>query len=94
MSLASISLKLHAYERKSRVVKVPKEERHWKEVTPEMMSDEERVGDKYVRHPPSFRSEKVSKFIEKLDSRLVKKGVNANSFGSCSGFPKKFTITI
>ena len=68
-NVISISLKLQAYERRSRVVKGPKEERHWKEVTPEMTSDEERVGDKYVRHPPSFRSEKVSKFIEMLDSR-------------------------
>ena len=57
MSLV-FSLKVQACERRSQVVKGPKEERNWKEVTPEMKSDEERVGDKYVCHPPSFRSEK------------------------------------
>jgi hypothetical protein len=35
-----------------------------------MMSDEERVGDKYIRHPPSYRSDMLSCFIEKLESRL------------------------
>ena len=35
-------------------MKGTKEERHWKEVTPEMMSDQERVGEEYVRHPPPF----------------------------------------
>lgn len=37
-----------------------------------MMSDEEKVGDKYVCHPPSYRSEKLHKFIERLDNRLEK----------------------
>ena len=37
-----------------------------------MMSDEERVGDKYVRHPPSYRSDRFNRFLEKLDSRLEK----------------------
>ena len=34
-----------------------------------MMSDEERVGDIYVRHSPSYRSEKFHKFLMKLDER-------------------------
>ena len=37
-----------------------------------MMSDEEKVGDKYVRHPPSYRSERLHRFIQKLDSRLAR----------------------
>ena len=74
------------------MVKGPKEERLWKEITPEMMSDKERVGDKYVRHPPSFRSEKVSKFIEKLDSRLVKKGVNATRLARVVGSPRSLPL--
>ena len=28
----------------------------WADVTPEMMSDEERDEEIYVRHPPSYRS--------------------------------------
>ena len=37
-----------------------------------MMSDEEKVGETYVRHQPSFRSERLNKFINKLDERLEK----------------------
>ena len=32
-------------------------------ITPEMMSDEEKVGDKWIRRPPSYRSEQFTKFI-------------------------------
>lgn len=35
-----------------------------------MMSDEEKVGDTYVRHPPAYRSERLNRFIQKLDSCL------------------------
>lgn len=35
-----------------------------------MLSDEEKVGDTYVRHQPSFRSERLNKFIQKLDERI------------------------
>ena len=34
-----------------------------------MMSDEEKVGEKLIRHPPSHRSELFTKFIRKLDNR-------------------------
>ena len=33
------------------------------------MSDEERAGEKWVRHRPSYRSDLFNKFIETLDSR-------------------------
>ena len=46
----------------------------------EMMSDEEKVGDKWIRHPPSYRSELFSRFIEKLDSRA--------SDTNCVRFPR------
>ena len=36
-----------------------------------MMSDEEKIGDKWIRHPPSYRSELFSKFIRKLDNRCL-----------------------
>lgn len=45
--------------------------KYWSEVTPDMMSDEEKIDDSYVRHPPSFRSERFNKFIQKLDDRLA-----------------------
>ena len=35
-----------------------------------MMSDEEKVGDNYIRHQPSFRSERLNRFILKLDHCL------------------------
>ena len=35
-----------------------------------MMSDEEKSGESYVRHQPSYRSERFNKFIQKLDERL------------------------
>ena len=37
-----------------------------------MMSDEEEQGEVYIRHPPSYRSDILSSFIEKLDSRCSK----------------------
>lgn len=37
-----------------------------------MMSDEEKAGDVYIRHPPSYRSELVYNFIAKLESRCDK----------------------
>ena len=43
-----------------------------------MMSDEELQGDIYIRHPPSYRSEILSKFIEKLDSRAAKSNDSAH----------------
>ena len=46
-----------------------KEQSHWKDVTADMMSGEERVGDIYVCQPPSYRSEKFHKFLMKLDER-------------------------
>ena len=49
---------------------IRKERKYWGEVTPDMMSDEEKVGDKYIRHPPSYRSDRLNRFIQKLDSRL------------------------
>lgn len=42
-----------------------------------MMSDEEKQGDVYIRHPPSYRSSTLTKFIEKLDSRS--EGKNSKS---------------
>ncbi len=50
------------------MVKGEKESKRWNELTPEMMSEEEKNEDKFVRHPPSFRSAK-----RKLERRLERK---------------------
>ena len=34
-----------------------------------MMSDEERAGEKWVRHRPSYRSDLFNRFIDKLDGQ-------------------------
>ena len=47
---------------------------YWNDITPDMMSEEDRVEDKYIRHPPCYRSGSVQKFVDKLDSRLQKRG--------------------
>ena len=47
-----------------------KQKKYWAEVTADMISDEENVGDKYILYPPSYRSERLTRFIHKLDSRL------------------------
>ena len=70
------------------MVKGSKEAKYWSDITPEMMSDEDRVEDKYVRHPPSFRSDKVSRFIHKLDSRLNRKGSDKARFVRVMGSPR------
>lgn len=60
-----------------------KEASYWCDVTAEMMSDEEKVGDSYVRHPPSYRSKKITEFIHVLDCRAeVKGGAHPRVLGS------------
>ena len=66
-----------------------KEQFHWKDVTADMMSDEERVGDIYVRHPPSYRSEKFHKFLMKLDEREDTKSNCRARFKRQEGFMVK-----
>ena len=44
----------------------------WADISPDMMSDEE-FDDKqriYIRHPPSYRSTILNKFVAKLDLRV------------------------
>ena len=63
---------LQSYERRSRAIKVSseKEMKYWGQFTPDMMSDEEKVGDQYICHLPSYRSDKLHKFIQRLDNWL------------------------
>lgn len=46
--------------------------KYWQDVSPCMMSDEEKCDEGYIRHPPSYRSELFNKFIAKLESRCDK----------------------
>ncbi len=55
------------------MVKGEKERKKWNELIPEMMSEEEKNEDKFVRHPPSFCLAKVKQFIGKLERRLDRK---------------------
>lgn len=43
----------------------------WADISPDMMSDEEFDENEktYIRHPPSYRSEILNKFIARLDAR-------------------------
>ena len=59
-----------SYECRGRVVKDGKEAQLWSEVSPEMMSDEEREGEGYVCHQPHYRSRSLNSFIKKLDSTI------------------------
>ena len=40
------------------------------DVAPEIMSEEEKDGEVYIRHPPAYRSNSLNRFISKLDHRL------------------------
>ena len=65
-------ISFQSYERRGKKVKGEKESKYWQDVLPCMMSDEEERGDEYIRHPPVYRSEVLSSFISKLDSRCDK----------------------
>ena len=57
------------YERRAKQVR-DREQDYWKDVTPDMMSDEEKQGDVFIHHQPSYRS---TKFLNKLDQRAAAK---------------------
>ena len=56
-------------------------------MTVEMMSDEEKVGDTWVRHRPSYRSDLFNHFLDKLDSRASDK--NRARFPRDVGSPRE-----
>ena len=61
----------------------------WKNVTAEMMSDEEKCDDTYVRHQPEYRSEKFTSFLNKLDERCSKKQTSHARYKRSIGSPSK-----
>lgn len=60
---------MQSYERRSKAIKKTSE-RQKKHCTADMMSDEEKVGDRHVCPPPNYRSERLNRFIQKLDEGL------------------------
>ena len=44
----------------------------WASITPDMMSDEEKRGTKYIRHQPCYQSDRFNAFMQKLDERYEK----------------------
>ena len=54
-----------------------------------MMSEEEEDGGSYIRHPPSYRSKALNKFIDKLDQRLQSKLVKHPRLERRPGSPRK-----
>lgn len=62
---------MQIYERRAKSVKA-KEMPLWQQITADMMSDEEKRGDLFVRRQPSYRSEKLNSFLSKLDHRFEK----------------------
>ncbi len=53
-----------------KVVKEGRETELWSQVRPEMMSEEEEENGVFVRRPPSYRSDSLNTFIDKLEYRL------------------------
>ena len=45
---------LQSYERRSKAIRGQKEQKYWGAVTVEMISDEEREGEKWIRHRPLY----------------------------------------
>ncbi|CAI8031455.1 hypothetical protein GBAR_LOCUS17848 [Geodia barretti] len=64
------------YERRTRTVKA-KEAKNWKFITPDMMSEEEEEGGSFIRHKPSWRSNTLNRFLEKLERRFKEKHPNS-----------------
>ena len=52
-----------AFDRRSKFVKKGKEAKFWNDVTVDMMSDEEKRGELYVRHQPTYRSNTLNSEI-------------------------------
>ena len=78
-----------SYERRSKFVKKGKETKLWEFVTPDLMPDEEKRDETYVRHQPEYQSEKFNLFLNKLDMRSTKKQTNHSRFKRSIGTPMK-----
>ena len=75
------------FDRRSKFIKTAKEAKYWKDVTVEMMSDEEKRNEVYVRHQPTYRSDTLNAFIKKLDERSAE--ASTSQFQRVVGTPAK-----
>jgi hypothetical protein len=63
-------------------------------VVADMMSDEEKRGEEYVRHQPEYRSERFNSFLDKLDLRGSKKQSSHSRFKRSIGTPIKKAVPV
>ena len=70
----------------------PKEANVWKHITVEMMSDEEKRDNVYVRHQLSYRSDALNAFIKKLDRRSDSATGNHAKFERKIGTPTNKSV--
>ena len=54
MSTSDKHLRTLSYECRDKMVKERRETELWDDVTPKLMSEEEKVREEYVRHPPAY----------------------------------------
>ena len=73
------------------MIRSDREAKLWEDITPDMMSEEEKCDDTYVRHPPSYRSIAVYKFLCKLDKRCEKQMSTHPRIKRLLGSPRKLS---
>ena len=73
------------------MIRSAREAKLWEDITPDMMSEEEKCDDTYVRHPPSYRSKAVYKFLCKLDNRCEKQMSTHPRVKRLLGSPRKLS---
>ena len=73
------------------MIRSDREAKLWEDITPDMMSEEEKCDDTYVRHPPSYRSKAVYKFLCKLDNRCKKQMSTPPRVKRPLGSPRKLS---
>ena len=56
----------------------PSEAGYWKDITADMMSEEEKEDSGFIRHPPKYRSNNFNKFLKKLDDRYERRIKSSN----------------
>ena len=84
-----LSFLSQSVEPRGSVVRRGRESELWEEVTPDMMSEEEEEGNGNIRHPPSYRSKGLNKFIAKLDKRLDTKQSKHSRVARRLGSPRE-----
>ena len=57
-----------------------------------MMSEEEKCNDTYIRHPPTYRSKAVEKFLNKLDTRCEQQMSTHPHVKRLVGSPRKLSV--